>query len=229
MNTQKYKIIKGKNQYNQEINIAYPKEMDDEIIQVLEKCRNDQKFVNLILGDVETGLVWNELYETKGIIELNKVEDFYLPILISFNDRYHLLHKQSFEYIGDYINKCHLSLNDMLNKYSSPITNHIVAIRVDLNNNEVIYQHPNLKSKHNFEEFKIVEETVKKEIKETSLIEGEKTYTIEEKFFVLLDENGKIHSKHESIEEAEDVLSVYFENNLIDIKKMEEQNNNLSM
>lgn len=228
MSTQDYKIIKGKH-YNQEINIAYPKEMDDEIIQVLEKCRKNKTFINLILGDVNTGETWNEINDTKGVIGLSKGREYYFPLLVSFGEEYDFLNEKSFQYIGEYLNEENLEINDVLSDGGSSLSNYIVAIRENLNDNDVIYKHPNFQSKHDFENFKIVEETLNTLVVETSSLGGETKSTKERKCFTLLDENNQVYSRHTNKKDAEEFLETHFENNLIDIKRMKEQDNDLSM
>ena len=69
---EKYKIVNG---------TSYNRETNDEVIKVLEKCRQYGTRIVLDYGCTETGETWNEVYDVTGKIG-RSTGDVKIPILI---------------------------------------------------------------------------------------------------------------------------------------------------
>ena len=83
-----YKIVEREGK-----KIAYPENMDNKVIKILEEARVNRNFLNLIFGNKITGKAWDETFDTKGIIGLSKGSEYYFPILVSFSEDYDFLNE----------------------------------------------------------------------------------------------------------------------------------------
>lgn len=72
MSEKKYKVVNG---------TAYHIETSDEVIRVLENCRNNGTRIVLDYGDVKTGRSWGEVNDITGRIG-RSMGDFKIPILL---------------------------------------------------------------------------------------------------------------------------------------------------
>ena len=86
-----YKIVEREGK-----KIAYPENMDNKVIKILEEARVNRNFLNLIFGNKITGKAWDETFDTKGVIGLSKGSDYYFPILVSFSEDYDFLNEKTF-------------------------------------------------------------------------------------------------------------------------------------
>lgn len=212
-----YKIVEREGK-----KIAYPENMDNKVIKILEEARVNRNFLNLIFGNKITGKAWDETFDTKGIIGLSKGSEYYFPILVSFSEDYDFLNEKTFEEISDFLSNKNLAIENVLSMGGGTISDNILAIRINLDDNDLVYVHKNFQPALDFEKNEIIEEKVTSNISEYSSIEG-LTERKEEKINYVLMIDDQLYSRHETKEEAENFLKLKFENNLIDIKLREKE------
>lgn len=74
-------IIDGNN-----LPIAYKRETQQPVIDVLERCRKNRTRIIVDYGDTKTGRSWNEEFNTKGYVGLSRGFQARFPILV-YNSR----------------------------------------------------------------------------------------------------------------------------------------------
>lgn len=62
--------------------IAYHADTKQEIIQVLERCRQNNIRIRIFYGDVATGKDWQDIHLNKGYIGLSRGNEARFPILL---------------------------------------------------------------------------------------------------------------------------------------------------
>jgi len=63
--------------------IAYHKGTKQEIVNILERARENRDRIKIFLGDTKTGRNWNEEHDTTGYIGLSRGHKALFPILVN--------------------------------------------------------------------------------------------------------------------------------------------------
>lgn len=219
-----YKIINNGNDKK----IAYPNEMSNELVEVLEKARKNRTFLTITDGDTQTGQSWGDLFDAKGVLGLCRGREYLFPILVSFKraeydedldeelgESYDFLSELNTKQISEYLDNNDLSLDDVLDNGGSTLSSCIVAVRTGLKKTRVVYKHKSFKPSRNFLDYEVVVEEIKTTCESFSSLtkETKKEEKITNKYHLFIEKEK--FSAHDSSDDLISFLQANLELNLI--------------
>ncbi len=208
--------------------IAYPSEMSDELIEILEKARKNRTFLTITDGDIQTGQSWGDLFGAKGVLGLSRGKEYLFPILVSFKrgeydeeldeevgESYDFLSELNTKQISEYLDDNDLSIDDVLDSGGSILSSSIVAVRTGLKKTRVVYKHKSFKPSRNFLDYEVITEEIKTTCESFSSFtkEVKKEEKITNKYHLFIEKEK--FSAHDSTDDLISFLQANLELNLI--------------